>query len=88
MISASTCYFDVTISTSVFEEQIAYTRDLVDFGVAIHTSTILEGDRKMKLFQDMQLIQKLRDDQKRVKKVFEDMSGSYVQKSNKDRDLR
>ncbi|GKB13272.1 zinc finger, CCHC-type containing protein [Tanacetum coccineum] len=28
----------------------------------------------MKLFQDMQLIQKLLDDQKRMKKVFEDMS--------------
>ncbi|GJV90169.1 hypothetical protein Tco_1537982 [Tanacetum coccineum] len=31
------------------------------------------------------LIQKLRDDQKRMKKVFEVMSGSYEQKSNQDR---
>ncbi|GKB03484.1 hypothetical protein Tco_0831627 [Tanacetum coccineum] len=31
----------------------------------------------MKLFQDMQLIQKLRDDQKRIKKAFEDVSGSF-----------
>ncbi|GKD15614.1 hypothetical protein Tco_1200021, partial [Tanacetum coccineum] len=30
-------------------------------------------------------IQKLRDDQKRMKKVFEVMSGSYEQKSNQDR---
>ncbi|GJX57610.1 hypothetical protein Tco_0287507 [Tanacetum coccineum] len=30
--------------------------------------------KKMKLLQDMQLIQKLRDDQKCMKKVFEDMS--------------
>ncbi|GKA50581.1 hypothetical protein Tco_0743654 [Tanacetum coccineum] len=29
--------------------------------------------KKMKLLQDMQLIQKLRDDQQRMKKVFEDM---------------
>ncbi|GKA87713.1 retrovirus-related pol polyprotein from transposon TNT 1-94 [Tanacetum coccineum] len=32
----------------------------------------------MKLFQDMQLIQKLRDDQKCMKKVFEDMSGRNI----------
>ncbi|GJZ62626.1 hypothetical protein Tco_0618763, partial [Tanacetum coccineum] len=38
--------------------------------------------KNMKLSQDMQLIQKLRDDQKRMKKVFKVMSGSYVQKSN------
>ncbi|GKE47202.1 hypothetical protein Tco_1478460 [Tanacetum coccineum] len=38
----------------------------------------------MKLFQDMQLIQKLRDDQKRMKKVFKDMSRSYKRKSNQD----
>ncbi|GJZ49419.1 hypothetical protein Tco_0603609 [Tanacetum coccineum] len=44
--------------------------------------------KKMKLFQDMQLIQKLRDDQKRMKKVFEVMSGSYERKSNQERDLR
>ncbi|GJX74947.1 hypothetical protein Tco_0313542 [Tanacetum coccineum] len=44
--------------------------------------------KKMKLLQDMQLIQKLHDDQKRMKKVFEDMSGSYEQKSNQDRDHR
>ncbi|GJS50917.1 hypothetical protein Tco_0624279 [Tanacetum coccineum] len=42
----------------------------------------------MKLFQGMQLIQKLRDDQKRMKKAFEDVSGSYEQKSNQDRDHR
>nr|GEY31516.1 putative reverse transcriptase domain-containing protein [Tanacetum cinerariifolium] len=41
--------------------------------------------KKIKLSQDMQLIQKLRDDQKRMKKVFEVMSGSYEQKSNQDR---
>nr|GEV87723.1 hypothetical protein [Tanacetum cinerariifolium] len=40
--------------------------------------------KKMKLFQGMQLIRKLQDDQKRMKKVFEVMSGSYVQKSNQD----
>ncbi|GJW18961.1 reverse transcriptase domain-containing protein [Tanacetum coccineum] len=39
---------------------------------------------KMKLSQDMQLIQKLRDDQKRMKKVFEVMPRSYVQKSNQN----
>nr|GEZ68984.1 hypothetical protein [Tanacetum cinerariifolium] len=39
----------------------------------------------MKFLQDMQLIQKLQDDQKRMKKVVEDMSRSYVQKSNQDR---
>nr|GEW21023.1 putative reverse transcriptase domain-containing protein [Tanacetum cinerariifolium] len=38
----------------------------------------------MKLFQGIQPIQKLRDDQKRMKKVSEVMSGSYVQKSNQD----
>ncbi|GJS72578.1 hypothetical protein Tco_0705419 [Tanacetum coccineum] len=32
--------------------------------------------KNMKLSQDMQLIQKLRDDQKRMKKVFEVMSGT------------
>nr|GEY32611.1 zinc finger, CCHC-type, retrotransposon Gag domain protein [Tanacetum cinerariifolium] len=37
--------------------------------------------RKMKLFQGMQLIQKLRHDHKRMKKVFEVMLGSYVKKS-------
>nr|GEY05558.1 hypothetical protein [Tanacetum cinerariifolium] len=41
--------------------------------------------KKTKLTQDMQLIQKLRDDQKRMKNVFEVMSGSYEQKSNQDR---
>nr|GFA42029.1 hypothetical protein [Tanacetum cinerariifolium] len=41
--------------------------------------------KKMKFLQDMQLIHKLRDDQKRMKKVVEDMSRSYVQKSNQDR---
>nr|GEX30315.1 photosystem I PsaA/PsaB [Tanacetum cinerariifolium] len=35
--------------------------------------------------QDMQLIQKLSDDQKRMKKVFEVISGSYEQNSNQDR---
>ncbi|GJT85536.1 hypothetical protein Tco_1067253 [Tanacetum coccineum] len=126
MISASTCYFDVTVSTFVFEEQIAYTQDLIDFGVAIHTITFLkdkvcalrlecflrvsvwegaeekdtaqqvqniinikaEKCKKVKLLQDMQLIQRLRDDQKCMKKVFKDMSGSYEQKSNQDRDHR
>nr|GEX81177.1 hypothetical protein [Tanacetum cinerariifolium] len=39
--------------------------------------------KKMKLFQGMQLIQKLRDDQKRMKNVFEVMSGSYVQPPDK-----
>ncbi|GJX09398.1 hypothetical protein Tco_0199257 [Tanacetum coccineum] len=34
--------------------------------------------KNMKRSQDMQLIQKLRDDQKRMKKVFEVMSGSYM----------
>ncbi|GJY25742.1 hypothetical protein Tco_0400468 [Tanacetum coccineum] len=34
--------------------------------------------KKMKLSQDMQLIQKLRDDQKRMKKVFEVMSGRNI----------
>nr|GEX75900.1 hypothetical protein [Tanacetum cinerariifolium] len=34
--------------------------------------------KKMKLFQDMQLIQKLRDDQKRMKKDFKVVSRSYV----------
>ncbi|GKD00291.1 putative reverse transcriptase domain-containing protein [Tanacetum coccineum] len=34
--------------------------------------------KKMKRSQDMQLIQKLRDDQKRMKKVFEVMSGSFM----------
>ncbi|GJY43657.1 hypothetical protein Tco_0431870 [Tanacetum coccineum] len=33
--------------------------------------------KKMKPFQDMQLIQKLRDDQKRMKKTFEDVSGTF-----------
>nr|GEV53817.1 putative reverse transcriptase domain-containing protein [Tanacetum cinerariifolium] len=33
----------------------------------------------------MQLIQKLQDDKKRMRKVFEDMSGSYEQKSIQDR---
>nr|GEV78607.1 retrovirus-related Pol polyprotein from transposon TNT 1-94 [Tanacetum cinerariifolium] len=40
--------------------------------------------KKMKLFQGMHLIQKLRHDQKRMKKVFEVMLGGYVQKSNQD----
>ncbi|GJR57826.1 hypothetical protein Tco_1499988 [Tanacetum coccineum] len=42
----------------------------------------------MKLSQDIQLIQKLRDDQKRIKEVFEVMSRSYEQKSNQDRNHR
>ncbi|GKA62121.1 hypothetical protein Tco_0761640 [Tanacetum coccineum] len=42
----------------------------------------------MKLFQDMQLIQKLRNDQKCMKKVVEDMSGSYEHKSDQGRDHR
>ncbi|GJZ97506.1 retrotransposon protein, putative, ty1-copia subclass [Tanacetum coccineum] len=42
--------------------------------------------KKMKLFQDMQLLKKLRDDQKRMKKDFENMSGSYEHKSNQDQD--
>ncbi|GKB60386.1 hypothetical protein Tco_0916572 [Tanacetum coccineum] len=41
----------------------------------------------MKLLQYMQLIQKLRDDQKCMNKVYEDMSGSYEQKSCQGRDL-
>nr|GEV42783.1 putative ribonuclease H-like domain-containing protein [Tanacetum cinerariifolium] len=41
--------------------------------------------KKIKLSQDMQLIQKLRDDQKRMKTVFKVMSGSYEQISNQDR---
>ncbi|GKB94066.1 hypothetical protein Tco_0980203 [Tanacetum coccineum] len=44
--------------------------------------------RKMKLFLDMQLIQKLRNDQKCMKKVIEDMSGSYEHKSNQGQDHR
>ncbi|GJY00385.1 reverse transcriptase domain-containing protein [Tanacetum coccineum] len=40
--------------------------------------------KNMKRSQDMQLIQKLRDDQKRMKKVFEVMPRSYVQKSNQN----
>ncbi|GJS57196.1 hypothetical protein Tco_0651980, partial [Tanacetum coccineum] len=40
--------------------------------------------KKIKLSQDMQLIQKLRDDQKRMKKAFEDMSGSYDFLENSD----
>nr|GEW54564.1 retrovirus-related Pol polyprotein from transposon TNT 1-94 [Tanacetum cinerariifolium] len=40
--------------------------------------------KKMKLFQDMLLIHKLRDGQKCMKKLFEDVSGSYVKKFNKD----
>nr|GEU50124.1 RNA-directed DNA polymerase [Tanacetum cinerariifolium] len=44
--------------------------------------------KKMKLFQDMQLIRKLRNDQKRIKKVFEDMLGSYEQKFNQNWDHR
>ncbi|GJZ51167.1 hypothetical protein Tco_0605682 [Tanacetum coccineum] len=43
--------------------------------------------KKMKLSQDMQLIQKLRDDRKRMKKVFEVVLGSYEQKSNQDQVL-
>ncbi|GJY76068.1 hypothetical protein Tco_0481184 [Tanacetum coccineum] len=42
----------------------------------------------MKLSQDMHLIQKLRDDQKCMKKAFEDVLGSYEQKSNQGRDHR
>ncbi|GJX48507.1 hypothetical protein Tco_0273697 [Tanacetum coccineum] len=34
--------------------------------------------KNMKRSQDMQLIQKLRDDQKRMKKVFEVMSGRNI----------
>ncbi|GKC09483.1 hypothetical protein Tco_1001093 [Tanacetum coccineum] len=34
--------------------------------------------KKMKLFQDMQLLKKLRDDQKRMKKDFENMSGNHA----------
>ncbi|GKD55355.1 hypothetical protein Tco_1288742, partial [Tanacetum coccineum] len=44
-------------------------------------SDILRHDQKcknMKHSQDMQLIQKLRDDQKRMKKVFEVMSGRNI----------
>ncbi|GJS23190.1 hypothetical protein Tco_0451822 [Tanacetum coccineum] len=44
-------------------------------------SDILRHDQKcknMKRSQDMQLIQKLRDDQKRMKKVFEVMSGRNI----------
>ncbi|GJU67039.1 hypothetical protein Tco_1253298 [Tanacetum coccineum] len=44
--------------------------------------------KKRKLSQDMQLTQKLRDDQKRMKKVVEGMSRSYEQKSNQNRDHR
>ncbi|GJT87520.1 hypothetical protein Tco_1069237 [Tanacetum coccineum] len=35
-----------------------------------------------------ELTHKLRDDQKRMKKAFEDVSGSYEQKSNQERDLQ
>ncbi|GKA25829.1 hypothetical protein Tco_0711938, partial [Tanacetum coccineum] len=43
--------------------------------------------KKMKLFQDMQLIQKLRDDQKCMKKVVEDMSGSNdIKEMDKNKD--
>ncbi|GJT58825.1 hypothetical protein Tco_1002358 [Tanacetum coccineum] len=37
-----------------------------------------EKCKNMKHSQDMQLIQKLRDDQKRMKKVFEVMSGRNI----------
>nr|GEW34952.1 hypothetical protein [Tanacetum cinerariifolium] len=60
--------------------------------LSLDSSSCLSGSiadsrkcKKMKLSQDMQLFQKLRDDQKRMKKVFEVMSGSYEQKSNQDR---
>ncbi|GJR88113.1 hypothetical protein Tco_0212124 [Tanacetum coccineum] len=76
-------YFDY------IEGEIAYTRDLIDFGVAIHIYTFLEENdsgklrhdqkcKNLKLSSDMQLIQKLRDDQKRMKKVFEVMSGRNI----------
>ncbi|GKA56337.1 hypothetical protein Tco_0755409 [Tanacetum coccineum] len=42
--------------------------------------------QESEVFQEMQLIQKLRDDQKHMKKAFEDVSRSYVQKSNQDRE--
>ncbi|GJX68169.1 hypothetical protein Tco_0303896 [Tanacetum coccineum] len=66
MISASTCYFGVTVSTSGAEEVQSI----------IHIKA--EKCKNMKHSQDMQLIQKLRDDQKRMKKVFEVMSGRNI----------
>ncbi|GJS81787.1 ALP1-like protein [Tanacetum coccineum] len=50
-------------------------------GIFVEPAALPESSmkyKKMKLSQDMQLTQKLRDDQKRMKKAFEDVSGSYT----------
>ncbi|GKD68255.1 hypothetical protein Tco_1322345, partial [Tanacetum coccineum] len=61
-----------------------YFRVLIDFGAMVSTSKC----KKRKLSQDMQFTQNLRDDQKHMKKAFEDVSGCYEQKFNQDRDIR
>ncbi|GJW08050.1 hypothetical protein Tco_1570473 [Tanacetum coccineum] len=78
MISASTCYFGVTVSTSLIQK---LRHDQKRMKKVFEDSDILRHDQKcknMKHSQDMQLIQKLRDDQKRMKKVFEVMSGRNI----------
>ncbi|GKD07523.1 hypothetical protein Tco_1187208 [Tanacetum coccineum] len=89
--------FGATVLTSLKEIKCVLRIFLAEFNEAEMLPKLDDVDdiipshrkwKKMKLFQDMQLNQKLRDDQKIMKKSFEDVSGSYVQKSNQDRDLR
>ncbi|GJX17348.1 putative reverse transcriptase domain-containing protein [Tanacetum coccineum] len=60
----------------------------LDMSTTYHPQTDGQSYEAKKLSQDMQLSQKLRDDQKHMKKVFKDMSRRYEQKSNQDWDLR
>nr|GEU50070.1 hypothetical protein [Tanacetum cinerariifolium] len=67
-------------------EALSEEFDPKEYDKNVHESGDGNKCKKMKLSQDMQLIQKLRNDQKRMKNVFEVMSGSYEQKSNQDQE--
>ncbi|GJW08928.1 ribonuclease H-like domain-containing protein [Tanacetum coccineum] len=73
----------------VLEEKMHF-RSLNDLVLTV--SDFVRRDKvctlRLECFLSMQLIQKLRDDEKRMKKAFEDVSGSFEQKSNQDRDHR
>ncbi|GJU72586.1 hypothetical protein Tco_1263991 [Tanacetum coccineum] len=84
---SSCCSFDTTddASSSSSNSATSSVLDLSDLmaqlPINLRDSDKLRHDQKcknMKRSQDMQLIQKLRDDQKRMKKVFEVMSGRNI----------
>ncbi|GJY83910.1 hypothetical protein Tco_0497286, partial [Tanacetum coccineum] len=72
---------DLKSSSAVYYRNIGAEEK--DTAQEVQSIIHIKGEES-EVFQEMQLIQKLRDDKKCMKKDFKDVSGSYVQKSNKD----